>query len=489
MAIRRMSRHDFLALGIRGAMAAALIPLGVSCGGSTPTTPTAATSSSSASSSAPTASAPTATTAASSAPQSATATAAPAAQSSSQSSGPITLTLFGGNGLADQEINYWKASIIAPYEQANPNVKINFVNADTQKLQVDLAGNLPPDVIDIETKNLPSFASRGAILEITDRAKTSKVNETDYSGPDMQKVIFNGKWYAIPWDTSPAVIYYNKKLFDQAGVKYPPTTWGADGWDWPTFLATAHKLTTGSGPSQIFGWGPTNWWVYWDPWAWGSGGDFTDTNGTKITITDSTFRDGWQFYADLILKEKVAPTPAQSSIGVSQMFYTGKIAMMSSGSYFVVGLDKSMGTDWDIAAYPKGKQLATRSPADCHCLAKNGKNLDAAWNMVLWLTGPEGQKQYSLGGYTPVLKSVLQSDGFLKQNPHVHYDVFTQPLIDGFAHHTPVPIIYPQVNDLFTTPMNNVLRGSATIEQVLNDAQPKIQKLLDDVPDAWRGVS
>ncbi len=485
MPVWRISRHDFLTRGIRGALAAAMIPLAASCGGSAPATPTTNASTSGSTAASAATPAPSKNTAS----QAATATAIPAAQSSPAASGSVTLTLFGGNGLSDREIDFWKENIIAPYEKENPNIKINFVNADTRKLQVDLAGNLPPDVIDIETKNLPAFASRGAIADVTDRVKTSNVNQSDYSGPDMQKVIFNGKWYAIPWDTAPAVIYYNKKLFDQAGVKYPPSKWGTDGWDWTAFLDTAHKLTSGSGPSQIFGWGPTNWWVYWNPWAWANGGDFTDRSGTKITITDPPFREGWQFYANLILKEKVAPTPSQASIGVSQMFYTGKIAMMSSGSYFMVGLDKAMGTDWDIAAYPKAKQLATRSPADCHCLAKNGKNQDEAWKMVLWLTGPTGQKNYAKGGYTPVLKSVLQSDEYLKQNPHVHYEAITQPLIEGFTHHTPVPIIYPQVNDLFTTPMNNVLRGSTTVEQVLKDLQPQIQKLLDEVPEAWRGVA
>lgn len=252
----RISRHDFLAIGVRGTLIAALTPILVACSGSAPSPATGgAASGTTRASAAPTTAPANASGTTSSTPASAAnPTTAPAAQTNAQSSGPTTLTLFGGNGLSDQEIKFWKANIVAPYEQQNPGVKINFVNANTQKLQVDLAGNLPPDVIDIETKNLPSFAMRGAIADITDRAKSSKVNESDYSGPDMQKVIFNGKWYAIPWDTAPAVIYYNKKLFDQAGVKYPPTVWGAAGWDWDSFLTTAHKLTTGSGPAQVFGW-------------------------------------------------------------------------------------------------------------------------------------------------------------------------------------------------------------------------------------------
>ncbi len=484
MLTARISRHELLRVGLRGAVATGMISILAACSGTSPAaSPTTAAK---AVSSTPVSSAPTA------APNPTTAAAVPTpipAQSNTQAGGKVTLTLFGGNGLAQREIDYWKANIVEPYEKANPNITINFVNADLNKLLVDLAGNLPPDVIDIETKNLPSYTMRGAMDDITSRIMTSKVNKDDYSGPDIAKVIFNGKWYAIPWDTAPAVIYYNKKVFDSAGVKYPPQTWGDSEWTWDAFLTAAHKLTSGTGPAQIFGWGPTNWWVYWMPWVWQNGGDFNDPTGAKITITEAAFEEAFTFYSNLILKEKVAPSPSQSSIGVDQMFFTGKIAMFSSGSYFSVGLDKSMGSDWDIAAYPMKAKAATRSPADCHALAKAGKHKDEAWQMILWLTGTPGETAYALGGYTPVLKSVLNSDAFLQPNGHVNRKVIAQPLIDGITHHTAEPVIYPQENNLFTTPMNNLLRGSTTVDAMLADLQPKIQKLLDAVPEEWRGVA
>ena len=477
MVTARVSRHDFLRLGLRTAMAGGMISILAACSSAAPAAPTTAPSTGGA--------APTP------APRPTTAAAAPtaAAQSNAQSGGKTTLTLFGANGLSTQEIDYWKANVIKPYEQANANISINFVNADTNKLLVDLAGNLPPDVIDIETKNLASFAMRGAMADVTSRVMTSKVNKEDYSGPDIEKVIFNGKWYGIPWDTAPAVLYYNKKIFDSAGVTYPTQKWGDSAWTWDSFLAMCHKLTSGSGPAQVFGFGPTNWWVYWMPWVWENGADFNDSTGQKITITDPGFQEAFTFYANLISKEKVGPSPAQSSIGVDQMFFTGKIGMFSSGSYFSVGLDKEMGTEWDVAAYPMNKKVATRSPADCHALAKAGKNQDAAWDMVLWLTGETGQTAYAQGGYTPVLKSVLATDAFLQKSGHVNRQVLADPLIMGITHHTAEPIIYPQVNNLFTTPMNNLLRGSTTVEQLVTSLQPQIQKLLDAVPQEWQGVA
>lgn len=478
MLTSRVSRHAFVRFGVRSVLLGGLGSVLAACSGTAASTST--TTASAAATAAPTSAAKTGT---------AAATAVPTAQPNAQSSAKTTLTLFGGNGLSQQEITYWKANIIKPYEQANPNTSINFVNANTQKLLVDLAGNLPPDVIDIETKNLPSFAMRGAMEDITSRVMTAKINKSDYSDRDIEKVIFSGKWYGIPWDTAPAVIYYNKKLFDKAGVKYPPQSWNENPWSWDNFVSAAHKLTTGSGPSETFGWGPTNWWVYWMPWVWQNGADFNDPSGRKITLTDTAFEEAFTFYANLILKEKVAPSPAQSSIGVAQMFYTGKIAMMSSGSYFSVGLDKSMGTDWDIAPYPKAKKIATRSPADCHGLAKAGKHKDEAWKMVQWLTGTPGQTAYALGGYTPVLKSVLNSSAFLQPKGHVNRKVFSQALVLGINYHTPEPVIYPQENNLFTTPMNNLLRGSTTVNAMLADLQPKIQKLIDAVPVEWQGVA
>ena len=109
--------------------------------------------------------------------------------------------------------------------------------------------------------------------------------------------------------------------------------------------------------------------------------------------------------------------------------------------------------------------------------------------MVLWLTGEPGQTAYALGGYTPVLKSVLNSNAFLQPKGHVNRKVFSEALILGINHHTPEPVIYPQENNLFTTPMNNLLRGSTTVNAMLADLQPKIQKLLDAVSEQWQGVA
>src|SRR6185437_9727241 len=184
MTTDRMSRHSFLRLGLRCAVTGGMISILAACSSAPPAAaPTAAPPTAAPN----TGAAPTAVPNAAPKPTTAAAANPTVAQAGSQSAGKTTITLFGANGLSTREIDFWKASVIKPYEQANPNVSINFVNADTNKLLVDLAGNLPPDIIDIETKNLASFAMRGAMSDVTSRVMTSKVNKDDYSGPDIEK--------------------------------------------------------------------------------------------------------------------------------------------------------------------------------------------------------------------------------------------------------------------------------------------------------------
>jgi multiple sugar transport system substrate-binding protein len=507
-----LSRRTALSVGAKAVAGLAGAALLAACGAANPTTagattgaltasaaPAASTSAAVTSAAASTAAASTA--AASAAVTSATSLATAVPTTAQASNAPTssaaaiapptaanTVWWFATNGLAKEEEDAWKG-IFAQFEKENGKLKIQFTNADDDKYTVSIAGGNYPDVHEPVTKELPFFAYKQVDIDMTGYVQKAKVNQDDYTASQLQKVILNGKWYGIPWDTSPAVIFYNKVLFRKAGVPEPPKKWGDPNWTWDAFLEAAKRTTTGAGADATFGWSPTDWWVYYNPWAWSNGGDFSNKERTKITVTDSAYSDAYQWYADLVSVQHVAPTTAQAK---DATWNNGKIAMMSTGSYGTVGMDTRMkSTDWDIAPYPTGKAgVFTRAPADCCCMVNHAPHPDDGMTAILFVTGPTGQKMLGQAGYVPVLKSAQQSPDFLQPGGHVTRQVF----VDGLAisRPTPIPFIYVDVNNAFGRgagkPMGDLLAGKITAKAMMQGLEPQFQTLLDKAPPEWRGV-
>jgi multiple sugar transport system substrate-binding protein len=422
-----------------------------------------------------------AATVAATATTSSVATASPAV--STPPTGASTISWFADDP-GDAGLAVFK-SIFTQFEKENPQYSVQLTNSDPTKFTASIAGGVYPDVLDTETKALPSWAYKQAVIDMTSYAQNAKVDPNAYTASQMVKVTLNGKWYGIPWDVAPAAIFYNKTLFRNSGVAEPPKKWGDPSWTWDTFLAAAKRLTTGSGDAATFGWASPNSWYYWNPWAWANGGEFSNKERTQITVTDSAYSDAFQWVADLINVQHVAPTATQAK---QATWKNGKVAMMASGSYTTVGMDQVMkSTDWDIAPYPSGKAGAVdRAPADCCSMVNHAAHPDAGLAVMLFVTGLTGQKMLAQAGYVPVLKEAQQSAESLQPNGHVTRQVF----IDGLqiSRPTPIPIIYPDVNAAFSKALPDLLAGKTTAKDMMAKLQPQLQYLLDQAPPVWRAV-
>jgi len=208
---------------------------------------------------------------------------------------------------------------IASFEAAYPGVTVQLEDVPQgygDKLLAEFASGTAPDVFQVGDGDVANFASKGVLEPLDDYisgAKGSDPLDTSvfYSAiADIGKV--NGTTYLLTKDYSPLVIYYNKALFDAAGVAYP-----TDGWTWNDFLTAAQKLTVTDANGKISQWGvelPDGWGdPYWTrgilPVIYQNGGDIISPDGTKTTgymDSDATVA-ALQWYADLFLKYKVAP--------------------------------------------------------------------------------------------------------------------------------------------------------------------------------------
>ncbi len=219
----------------------------------------------------------------------------------------ITYLLWG----SPQEGEVW-TQIAAAFEATHPDINVTVEVADWdsywEKLRVQMAGGTPPDVFAMDAPLYPDWQARGVLLNLqpyldADPALLDGVYPITLDAYKTPEGMFG-----LPRDFQTIVLYYNKDMFDAAGVAYPTADW-----TYADFRSAAKTLTLDKD-----GDGSTDQWGFWaevlDPepfWGsviWAHGGDIVDIAAGKTLITTPEATAGFQFIANMWLGDKSMPT-------------------------------------------------------------------------------------------------------------------------------------------------------------------------------------
>ncbi|EKP95548.1 ABC transporter substrate-binding protein [Thermaerobacter subterraneus] len=221
------------------------------------------------------------------------------------------------------------------------------------KIQTMLAGNTAPDLFWLVQEDVIPFAASGVLLKLDEHLQNDSrpaANLGDYFEPILGAFTHEGGVYGLPWIAQPVVLYYNKALFDEAGVPYPDETW-----TWDTFKEAAAKLTrdtNGDGKPDVYGF-TMNGWPPFAMFAWQAGGDIVGEDGRTAPIDSPEALEAARFYQELIYNPKYAvPEEVIAEQGFADMFKAGKVAMFMGGASD--DLDRVPGLDVGVAPVPSG---------------------------------------------------------------------------------------------------------------------------------------
>jgi len=192
--------------------------------------------------------------------------------------------------------------------------------------------------------------------------------------------------YMIPDAVDVQRIYYNKDLFDAAGVAYP-----SEGWTIDDFKETAAALTSGEGPDKRYGFFADSWWAVWLPYVWMNGGDLLSADGTQCTLTEPAAVDALDWYGDFI-RQGYSPSPEELEglgMGGWDLFVTGRVGMLQTGGWDIPSFEEEAEFEWSMVPLPKGKSEATFLHLSNYVIASNSKNKEAAWEFLKFLASPE----------------------------------------------------------------------------------------------------
>lgn len=331
---------------------------------------------------------------------------------------------------------------IQSFEAANPGVKVQLESVPQDygsKLLTQFAAGTAPDIIQVGDGDVAKFSAQG-VLEPLDPF-ISGDNPLDMSVfypavADIGKV--NGKYYLLTKDYSPLVVYYNKDLFKAAGVDFPKPEW-----TWDDFLAAAKKLTVKDSKGNITQWGvqiPNSWgdWLWFrglSPIVYGNGGEVISPDGTKTTgyLNSPAVVEAIQKYVDLFLKDKVAPTKADTdALSGQDLFQTGKVAMIWTGRWPLKDFLKNQSLNFGTMGLPVVKSHSNSICWAGFAIYSKSQNKDTAWAFLKWIGAGQGAQEFAKYAFTDV-KAIADLQGLTSDpyNTNIMTDLqYVHPLPD-----------------------------------------------------------
>ena len=279
----------------------------------------------------------------------------------------------------------------------------------------------------------PDYQSRGVLLDLAPYIERDGFDLTALADAGVAHfTTSDGGQYGLPRDLNVTALYYNKAMFDAAGLPYPDETW-----TWDKLVEVGKQLTLDAdGNGQPEQWGfyteTTDMENYWSELVWQNGGEIISDDRTQTLLGSDEAVGGLQFLQDLIWTHKIMP-PADIVLQIGDAFEQGLAAMESNGSW-LVPTHLAAGIDLGIAPLPAGQagQATSVNPTGA-VVSASSRNPEAAWAFVSWLVGPEAQEMLMQSkAALPVDKSVLEGS---YSSAFPGSDVFAQAL--EYAHLKP----------------------------------------------------
>lgn len=398
--------------------------------------------------------------------------AAAALDNSTTSAGQVTLMITGEPA---EETAY--RQVVDAFTQKHPAVTVEMVNIPNagdyrKRLAADFAAGVPADVTLINYRRYAQFAAKGILEPVGPYlTQSSVIQEGDFYEPALAPFYWQGTLICIPQNLSSLVVYYNKTLFDEAGVPYPK-----DDWTWDDFLQTAQRLTldsNGDGKTDIYGLGTEASIFRVAPFIWMNGGDLVDNpeKPTALALDTAETREALQWFIDLLMTHHVVPSAAEEQAENSESrFINGRLGMFFNSRRGVPTYRTIDNFDWDVAPLPQGKSKATILHADAFCLSAASQNKMAAWKLIEFANSPEGQTILAQSGRTvPSLKVVAESPAFLDpQAKPQHSRVF----LDSIPYLRSVPVIanWVDIETAMSIEFELAFHGDSTLDAAIDGA-------------------
>lgn len=308
----------------------------------------------------------------------------------------------------------WQGKYYMEYEKLNDALSLTINTA--------LASGDPISVMtQASASDLRQRADDGVYIGLKQFFDEDGITYEDTIGKSMEEAMnINGDYYGIPYNNNINLIFYNKKMFDEAGLEYPQP-----GWTWDDFRETCIALSHGEGADRVYGamidlCGGDNSDNYWDVIARQKRGTNAYYNDDEVSTAfdDPVFKQSLEYFYQLANVDKcIVPYEEYKSLEYQNDtnamigLYSGKFAMFFSPSYSAMYTRESYGElpeegiDIGITNFPTlegGKSIAT-SYTSTASIPASCTDPRGAWEMMKFICMERAElfagKKVNLPGY------------------------------------------------------------------------------------------
>jgi multiple sugar transport system substrate-binding protein len=379
-------------------------------------------------------------------------------------------------------------ALVKEFNASHPNLKIvlhlTSPNDDTSQLAAAIRAGDPPDLVGLNDIDVPEFEHEGALLDVTKYVNALPFKSALSPG-HLKLATVGSTYYGVPYLGDFSVLWYNTKLFKEAGISGPPTTFAE-------MTSDAQKITALSKPGKpVYGLsfagdcqGCLGFVMLPNIWASGQHLLVGPLGKQTANIQNNKPLEALLSAYATIWKNKEAPADSQTQNGSTwgQDFGQGNIGMLPGDYGFFNTFEKEHLPTSDFADAPlpgmSGGPGSTFDGGDDFVIPAKAKNPSGAWEVVQWFLQKAQQEQYPGLGDSPVRSDIL-TKAFLAKYPYEAVPIGTLP--HGSVEYT---LAYDQV---FNEPASPWLKMfdeavySDNVSQALTIGQSGIQSTLNSV--------
>ncbi len=382
------------------------------------------------------------------------------------------------------------------FNKLNPDyhLRLDPQNTGMEKVIVQSLAGVGPDVFDCYTGfQLMAFVRSGIALDVTDEL-AARGADPDAVWPCLKPLfMLNGRVYGHPDNTHAPAIWYNKKMFDEAGVPYPTSDW-----TWAEFIDIAERLTVRDARGR-----PRQFGLMMGRWDWQSiflpkwGARFYTPEGTRCILDSPEAAAGAQFVRDLMFEYEVMPTATEEMAmataggwgsGPISMFGGGRAAMAIGGRWWLCILRQKDYAHLDLGAVaiPAGPVTDELWGGGRSTLVNaNSENIDGALAFLEYMHGPHwnrlvNRQADALGPVRKYHYGEYEAE-FLRNPEHPdedYNDVWRTALENAVPTEVSPYVNGQRVERIMTKQTDLIWAGLKTGEEAMTDAAREINEAI-----------
>ncbi|MDO4268175.1 MAG: sugar ABC transporter substrate-binding protein [Eubacteriales bacterium] len=419
-------------------------------------------------------------------------TAAPAGDTTAAASSEAESTVAAAEGqtvlkwaMWDKDLTVYYQPLIDAYEAAHPDVKIEMVDLGSSDYQTVLATQLTGSGSDFDVvavKDVPGYTTlvnKGVLEPLDDYIAKDGVDLTAYKGlTDQIKV--DDKLYELPFRSDFWVLFYNKDIFDAAGVDYPTNDMTFEQYD-----ALARSVTNDTPGQEVYG-------AHYHTWR--SAVQLFGILDGKHSIIDGSY-DFLKPYYEMVLAEQEDgvcqdyATLKTSNLHYSGAFSQGNVAMMNMGTWFIATLIEKVKSgeyadcaNWGMVKYPHAEGVepgSTLATITSLAIPTSAKNKDMSWDFVKFVCGEEGADILASTGTIPAIMTddianmVASIEGFPADDTSKDALQTSNLYLE-----MPVHAKSSEMETVLNEAHDNIMSGNSTIDEGIADMNEKISAIL-----------